>query len=76
LKKEDLGFLFGGSAKPKLATEKVNVRKEKEKAITWIKDETRRYDQQILKEDINMSMQATVNNIKREQRDKMADEFR
>jgi hypothetical protein len=44
VKKEDLGFLFGGSAKPKLATEKVNVRKEKEKAIAWIKDETRRYD--------------------------------
>ena len=30
---EHLSFLFGGSAKPKLATEKVNVLKEKEKAV-------------------------------------------
>ena len=30
---EHLFFLFGGSAKPKLATEKVNVLKEKEKAM-------------------------------------------
>lgn len=42
--KDDLGFLFGGSAKPKLATEKVNVRKEKEKAMNWIKDEIKKYD--------------------------------
>jgi hypothetical protein len=36
--------LFGGSAKPKLATEKVNVRKEKEKAMAWIKEESIKYD--------------------------------
>jgi hypothetical protein len=42
--KDDLGFLFGGSAKPKLATEKVNVRKEKEKALGWIRDEIKKYD--------------------------------
>jgi hypothetical protein len=42
--KDDLGFLFGGSAKPKLATEKVNVRKEKEKAMAWIKEESIKYD--------------------------------
>ena len=42
--KEDLGFLFGGSAKPKLATEKVNVRKEKDKALGWIRDEVKKYD--------------------------------
>lgn len=42
--KEDLGFLFGGSAKPKMATTKVNVRKEKEKALGWIRDELKKYD--------------------------------
>jgi len=36
--------MFGGSAKPKLATEKVNVRKEKEKALGWIRDELKKYD--------------------------------
>ena len=30
---EHLSFLFGGSAKPKLATTKVNILKEKEKAM-------------------------------------------
>jgi hypothetical protein len=42
--KDDLGFLFGGSAKPKLATQKVNVRKEKEKALAWVKEESIKYD--------------------------------
>lgn len=52
--------MFGGSVKPKLATEKVNVRKEKEKAIIWIQDEVKSYDQTKLREDINLNMQALV----------------
>jgi len=36
---EHLSFLFGGSAKPKLATQKVSILKEKEKAMAWVKDE-------------------------------------
>lgn len=49
---EHLSFLFGGSAKPKLATEKVNVLKEKEKAMGWIKDEQKKYDLEMLKQDL------------------------
>jgi len=41
---EHLSFLFGGSAKPKLATVKVNVHKEKEKSILWIKHEQKKYN--------------------------------
>ena len=49
---EQLSFLFGGSAKPKLAKEKVNVRKEKEKALAWAANEQKRYDLQVLKQDL------------------------
>jgi len=49
---EHLSFLFGGSAKPKLATTKVNVLKEKEKAMGWIKDEQKKYDLGMLKQDL------------------------
>lgn len=52
--------MFGGSAKPKLATEKVNVRKEKEKAVGWIRDELKKYDQQLLRQDIELSVQTIV----------------
>jgi hypothetical protein len=58
--KQDLGLMFGGSAKPKLATEKVNVRKEKEKAVGWIRDELKKYDQQLLRQDIELSVQTIV----------------
>jgi len=43
--------MFGGSAKPKLATEKVDVRKEKEKAMEWIRAEVKKYDPTSMKED-------------------------
>ena len=33
---DQLSSIFGGSVKPKLATEKVNIPKEKEKALEWI----------------------------------------
>ena len=49
---EHLSFLFGGSAKPKLATTKVNILKEKEKAMAWIKDEQKKYDLEVLKQDL------------------------
>lgn len=49
---EHLSFLFGGSAKPKLASEKVNILKEKEKAMSWIKDEQKKYNLDILKQDL------------------------
>lgn len=49
---EHLSFLFGGSAKPKMATEKVNILKEKEKAMAWIKDESKKYDLDVLKQDL------------------------
>lgn len=49
---EHLSFLFGGSAKPKLATAKVNILKEKEKAMAWIKDEQKKYDLEVLKQDL------------------------
>ena len=65
---EQLSFLFGGSAKPKLAKEKVNVRKEKEKALAWAANEQKRYDLQVLKQDLTSQIQTTVNNIKKEQR--------
>jgi hypothetical protein len=67
--KDDLGFLFGGSAKPKLATEKVNVRKEKEKALAWVKDEIKKYDQQQMLEDVEMHMQSIAMTVRREQKD-------
>ena len=71
---EHLSFLFGGSAKPKLATEKVNILKEKEKAMNWIKDEQKKYDLEVLKQDLTSQIQTTVYNIKKEQKDIVNDE--
>jgi chromosome segregation ATPase len=68
--------MFGGSMKPKLATEKVNVRKEKEKAITWIRDQAKNYDQAKLREELNLNMQSLVQQVKRDQKDIIADEGR
>lgn len=73
---EHLSFLFGGSAKPKLATTKVNIMKEKEKAMTWIKDEQKKYDLEVLKQDLTSQIQTTVYNIKKEQKDIVNDEKR
>ena len=68
--------MFGGSAKPKLATEKVNVRKEKEKAMAWIKDESKKYDQQQMLQDVEMHMQSIAVTVRREQKDMTQDELR
>ena len=73
---EHLSFLFGGSAKPKLATEKVNVLKEKEKAMAWVKDEHKKYDLEMLRQDLTSQIQTTVYNIKKEQKDIVNDEKR
>lgn len=73
---EHLSFLFGGSAKPKMATEKVNILKEKEKAMAWIKDESKKYDLDVLKQDLTSQIQTTVYNIKKEQKDSINDEKR
>jgi len=73
---EHLSFLFGGSAKPKLATEKVSVLKEKEKAMSWIKEETKKYDLEVLMQDLTSQIQTTVYNIKKEQKDIVQEEKR
>ena len=73
---EHLSFLFGGSAKPKLATEKVNILKEKEKAMVWIKDEQKKYDLEVLMQDLTSQIQTTVYNIRKEQKDIVNDEKR
>ena len=73
---EHLSFLFGGSAKPKLATEKVNILKEKEKAMSWIKDEQKKYDLEVLMQDLTSQIQTTVYNIRKEQKDIVNDEKR
>ena len=73
---EHLSFLFGGSAKPKLATEKVSILKEKEKAMAWVKDEQKKYDLDVLKQDLTSQIQTTVYNIKKEQKDIVNDEKR
>jgi len=63
---DQLSFLFGGSAKPKLATEKVNIHKEKEKALEWIALEQKKFNLDVLKQDLTSQIQTTVNNIKKE----------
>lgn len=68
--------MFGGSAKPKLATEKVNVLKQKEIAMAWIKEEQKKYDLELLKQDLTSQIQTTVYNIKKEQKDIVNDEKR
>ena len=73
---DQLSFLFGGSAKPKLANEKVDVRKEKEKALAWTIQEQKKYDLDQLKHDLDNQIQTTVNNIKKEQKDMLQDETR
>ena len=73
---EQLSFLFGGSAKPKLATEKVDVRKEKEKALAWALNEQKKYNVGVLKNDLDNQIQTTVNNVKKEHKDIIADETR
>jgi hypothetical protein len=71
---DQLSSIFGGSVKPKLATEKVNVHKEKEKALEWIAFEQKRFDIDVLKSSINSQIQITVNNVKKDQVDIMNDE--
>ena len=73
---DQLSFLFGGSAKPKLAAEKVDVRKEKEKALAWTWGEQKKYDVEILRTDLDNAVQTTVNNIKKAHKDIIADEQR
>ena len=73
---EQLSFLFGGSAKPKQATEKVDVRKEKEKALAWALNEQKKYDIDLLKTDLDNQIHTTVNNVKKEHKDIITDETR
>lgn len=73
---DQLSSIFGGSVKPKLATEKVNVHKEKEKALEWIAHEQKKFNTDVLKTSINSQIQITVNNIKKDQVDIMNDEQR
>ena len=73
---EHLSFLFGGSAKPKLATVQVNILKEKEKAMGYIKEEQKKYDLDVLMQDLTSQIQTTVYNIKKEQKDIVNDEKR
>jgi primosomal protein N'' len=73
---EHLSSLFGGSVKPKLATEKVNIHKEKEKALEWLAFEKKKFDIEVLRQNLTSQIQTTVNNIKKDQQDIMNEEQR
>lgn len=65
--KLQVSSIFGGPQKPKAATQQVNVRKAKDEAMAWIRDEIKRYDQGEVEADMHLKLQATINNIQKEQ---------
>lgn len=63
-----LSSLFGGNQKPRLATEKVDLRKEKQTAMDWIKGETKKYNVNAITQEIEMNIQSAINKVNKTQR--------
>lgn len=64
--KNEISTLFGGNQKPKMASKVQNVRKAKDEALAWIRDEIKRYDQGEIESEIENKTQITIINISKE----------
>jgi len=64
--KDVISTLFGGNQKPKMASKDQNVRRAKDEALAWIRDEIKRYDQGEIQQEIEDKTQITIINISKE----------
>ncbi len=58
--------LFGGNSAPKLAEKQTDVRRDKEDAMVWIKNEIKRYDQAETLMELENRLETTITKIQKE----------
>lgn len=71
-----LSLMFGGSEQPRLRKKPVDVLKEKQQALIWIKEQVQLYDTEAMTNDFNNKMAENITRIKKDQENLIKEENR